>query len=205
MAAGLPGTGIGGLFFILSAFFMVIAEAARTVRGRSSLARWRIVARQASIAAAMVAAITATIWILHDLLFPAAKHGSGAASKTTDQLVPFAPVLITLAVLTVVLLTAKVAQLALGGRSTIPQASHSGVEESRTSATAAVGKMLQTCVHPGCTTLCLGDTCVNHEPATTTGPFLRGRPFLHDLQVSGGVRDERAGADTPVRERAPLS
>lgn len=113
MAAGLPGTGIGGLFFILSAFFMVIAESARTVRGRSSLARWRIVARQAAIAAAMVAAVTATIWILHALLFPPAKHGS------SGQLVPFAPVLITLAALTVVLLSAKLAQLLFADRATI--------------------------------------------------------------------------------------
>jgi hypothetical protein len=120
MAAGLPGTGIGGLFFILSAFFMVIAETVNTVRGRSSLARWRIVARHAGVAAAMVAAVTATIWILHGLLFPAAKPESTGSSNSSGQLVPFAPVLITMAALALVLLTAKIAQLLLGGRPTTP-------------------------------------------------------------------------------------
>jgi len=115
VAAGLPGTGIGGLFFILSAFFMVIVELQRTIRGRSSLARWRIVARHAGIAAAMVAAITAVVWLLHQALFPsAAKAHGGETSTATDQLVPFAPVLITLAVLATVLATAYVAQFLVG-------------------------------------------------------------------------------------------
>jgi lysylphosphatidylglycerol synthetase-like protein (DUF2156 family) len=176
MAAGLPGTGIGGLFFILSAFFMVIVELGRTIRGRSSLARWAIVARQAAIAAAMVAAVTATIWILHGLLFPPATHGSAEGSKSTHPLVPFAPVLISLAALTVVLVTAKIAQLIFGRQT----AHEPAARETRTSSTApqtAVAKMLQTCMHPGCAALCLGNACADHESSSQTGPFVRGRPW----------------------------
>jgi hypothetical protein len=114
MSAGLPGTGIGGLFFVLSAFFMVISETVRTIRGRSSLARWRVVGCQAGVAAAMVAAVTATLWILHSALFPSARHGGRDAANAADQLLPFAPVLITLGALTAVLVMAKVAQLTLG-------------------------------------------------------------------------------------------
>src|SRR5207249_4696318 len=109
MAAGLPGTGIGGLFFILSAFFMVIVELQRTIRGRSSLARWRLVGRHAGIAAAMVAAITIVIWLLPRVLFPSPTTGKGS-TPATHALLPLAPVLITLAVLATVLLTAYLAQ-----------------------------------------------------------------------------------------------
>ena len=82
MAAGLPGTGIGGLFFILSAFFMVIVELHRTIRGQSSLAAWRIVGRQAGIAAAMVVAVTVVVWLLHRLLFPSTAAGGTGSGST---------------------------------------------------------------------------------------------------------------------------
>jgi hypothetical protein len=112
MTAGLPGAGIGGLFFILSAYFMLVLEIARTVRGRSSLTRWRFVLRNVGIATAMVAAVTATIWLVHGLLFSTSTDTTNAKSPhgTTDRLVPLAPVLIALAVLAVVLLTACLAQ-----------------------------------------------------------------------------------------------
>ena len=114
MAAGLPGTGIGGLFFILSAFFMIIVELQRTIRGKSSLARWRIVGRHAGVAAAMVASVTATIWLVHSLLFSATTKSGTSGARTSSSLaheiVPFSPVLITLAVLMLVLLTSYLAK-----------------------------------------------------------------------------------------------
>jgi hypothetical protein len=61
MTAGLPGAGIGGLFFVLSAYFMLVVEVQRTVRGRSSIERWRGVLRNVAIATAMVVAVTVTI------------------------------------------------------------------------------------------------------------------------------------------------
>jgi len=49
MTAGLPGTGIGGVFYLLSALFMPFVELIYTIQGKSSLARWRTVFRQLSI------------------------------------------------------------------------------------------------------------------------------------------------------------
>jgi hypothetical protein len=122
MAAGLPGTGIGGLFFILSAFFMIVVELQRTVRGKSSLARWRIVGRHAGVAAAMVASVTATIWLVHGLLFAASDKSGTAGTKTSSSLaheiVPFSPVLITMAVLMMVLLTSYLAKFVFSRRTT---------------------------------------------------------------------------------------
>ena len=77
MAAGLPGTGIGGLFFVLSAFFMLLVEIGRTLRGRSSFARWYFVLRNVAIAGAMVIAVTATIWAGHWLLYRPSGRSDG--------------------------------------------------------------------------------------------------------------------------------
>jgi len=58
--AGLPGTGLGGLFYILLAFWMPVAELHRTLQGRSSRARWRQVGAQFAIACGIVAATVGT-------------------------------------------------------------------------------------------------------------------------------------------------
>jgi hypothetical protein len=55
--AGLPGTGLGGLFYLALAFWMPLAELPRTLRGRSSRARWRHVATQFALACGIVASV----------------------------------------------------------------------------------------------------------------------------------------------------
>jgi protein-S-isoprenylcysteine O-methyltransferase Ste14 len=141
MAVGLPGTGVGGLFFILSAFFMVVVELHRTIRGRSSLARWRIVGRQAGIAAAMVVAVTVALWLLHQLLFPSTAAGGKGSGSTpaTDQLVPFAPVLITLAVLAALLVTAYLAKFVFGESGSVRQVAEHPKRRRRGHSTPQLG------------------------------------------------------------------
>jgi tetratricopeptide (TPR) repeat protein len=71
MAAGIPGVGIGGIFYLVSALMMPVRElwlAARGVRGAGSRARWRAIAPQWSIAAGILAAIWATGWLLGRML-----------------------------------------------------------------------------------------------------------------------------------------
>ena len=41
MFAGLPGIGVGTLFYVLTALWMPVHELARVFRGTSSAARWR--------------------------------------------------------------------------------------------------------------------------------------------------------------------
>ena len=64
MTAGIPGIGLGGLFFVISALLMVVVELYRTVRGRSSVARWRFVGRQAAMALGIIFATVAALWLL---------------------------------------------------------------------------------------------------------------------------------------------
>lgn len=63
MNPGLPGTGIGGLFYILSALWMPICEVWRRSRGNAT-GRWRSVAMQFSIALGVLAAISGVFWAL---------------------------------------------------------------------------------------------------------------------------------------------
>jgi hypothetical protein len=64
--AGLPGTGLGGLFYIALAMWMPLAELYQTLRGRSSVARWRQVGMQFALACGIVAAtIGSAVTYLH--------------------------------------------------------------------------------------------------------------------------------------------
>lgn len=65
--AGLPGTGVGGFLYIFLAFVMPFVELYRTLRGRSSLANWKVVVRQLAIALGIIASIEATGFVLHRL------------------------------------------------------------------------------------------------------------------------------------------
>jgi len=70
MGAGIPGTGMATLFYILSVFVMPLIEIVHTLRGRSSWARWGLVARHLVIALAMTAAAYGTFRYLPGALLP---------------------------------------------------------------------------------------------------------------------------------------
>lgn len=57
MVVGLPGTGIGGLFYLCLALWMPIHEAYLLARGRSSLERWRFIGLNWLIVAGMLACL----------------------------------------------------------------------------------------------------------------------------------------------------
>jgi hypothetical protein len=107
--AGLPGTGLGGLFYVLLALWMPVAELHATLHGRSSRARWRLVGAQLALACGIVATV---VVYLHLVSTPSALglHGPSLA---------FAPV-----VLGAVLLSVLVATLRLWARvqGTVPVA-----------------------------------------------------------------------------------
>lgn len=80
MNAGLPGTGIGGLFYVLSAFFMPLH---RGLRGALHSGRtWRRVLAQLSIAVGILGALFVTGWGLAFLLTPAVVHAHAGTNGT---------------------------------------------------------------------------------------------------------------------------
>jgi len=64
MTAGLPGTGIGGLFYLVSALAMPLREAYRRARGAAASGTWRLVAGQTAIAGGILGGVWATGWLL---------------------------------------------------------------------------------------------------------------------------------------------
>lgn len=68
MTAGLPGTGIGCLFYLASALCMPFIELYMTCRGRSSVQRWKLVATQLGFAVGILAGFWATGWCLGQIL-----------------------------------------------------------------------------------------------------------------------------------------
>ncbi len=64
MTPGLPGTGIGGLFYILSALLMPFVALVRLLLGRGDGIRWRMIAGQWSIVLGILAALTAEAWLI---------------------------------------------------------------------------------------------------------------------------------------------
>ena len=78
MNPGLPGAGIGGLFYILSALWMPICELWRRRQGQAP-GRWPLVARQVGIAVGIIVAMSGAFWALDTVLLlqQVAAHAAG--------------------------------------------------------------------------------------------------------------------------------
>src|ERR671919_1328490 len=109
MSAGLPGLGLGGLFFVLSALLAPFVELIRTTRGRSSVAAWRVVGRQFALALTMIAAVELTLRVLYALAD--ATGLAGPLSDRSPTVLALRPIGITLGLLACVLAAAKAMQL----------------------------------------------------------------------------------------------
>jgi hypothetical protein len=124
MSAGLPGLGLGGLFFIFSALLAPFPELWRTLRGRGDLASWRAIGRQLAQALAMVAAIDLTLRLTYVVLSVAGVGDPPAADEAT--VLPLNLIGITTGLLILVLCGAKLAELGLrvrgGGLPRVPEA-----------------------------------------------------------------------------------
>jgi tetratricopeptide (TPR) repeat protein len=64
MTVGVPGTGIGGMFYLASALAMPLRQAYRWLRRRPSSGGWRVVAGQTAMAGAILAAIWVAGWLV---------------------------------------------------------------------------------------------------------------------------------------------
>ncbi len=67
MNAGLPGTGIGGAFYLLSALLMPFHAIYKTLRKKNQPQRIRLILVQSSIALGIIAGIWLTGWLLGEL------------------------------------------------------------------------------------------------------------------------------------------
>jgi hypothetical protein len=114
VSAGLPGLGLGGLFFIFSALLAPFGQLLRTFRGRSRAGDWTMVGRQFAQAALMVAAIDLALRLAY--LGIAAAGLGDTPSAVSATVIPLTLIGITSALLVGVLATAKVADIAVRAR-----------------------------------------------------------------------------------------
>ena len=114
MSAGLPGIGLGGLFFILSALAAPLVELARAARGQSSVARWLHLGRQFALAVAMIAAVDVTLQLVYMIV-----SGVGFAQPSPGGALGVAlmPSGMSAALLATLLAAAKGVELAARARS----------------------------------------------------------------------------------------
>lgn len=68
MTVGLPGTGIGGIFYLLLALCMPVMEFVRTLKGRTNLKRWFFVALQLLFVFGVIAVMWSELWLLNKSL-----------------------------------------------------------------------------------------------------------------------------------------
>jgi hypothetical protein len=111
VSAGLPGLGLGGLFFIFSALLAPFRQLLRTFRGRSRAGDWAMIGRQFAQATVMVAAIDLALRLAY-LGIAAAGLGS-TPSAVSATVIPLTLIGITSALLVGVLATAKAADIAV--------------------------------------------------------------------------------------------
>jgi hypothetical protein len=80
MNPGLPGTGIGGLFYILVALWMPVCEVLRRAQGEAT-GRGALVATQFAIAVGVIAAMSSVFWGLDALVMldRVAAHAAASA------------------------------------------------------------------------------------------------------------------------------
>jgi hypothetical protein len=86
MTAGVPGTGIGGLFYVLLVAVMPLRELVVFLRGRSSAARLRAMLGQIALTAGILAALSFEAWLLVPLFLPrAGETASSSRSAAVAQ------------------------------------------------------------------------------------------------------------------------
>lgn len=122
MNPGLPGTGIGGLFYIVSALWMPVCELWRWSRGRPT-GRWPLVAKQFAIAVGVLAAVGGVFWVLESvfMLHEATRHVARAAGQVNVARTLHLPALVTtVGVLVALIAAVHLARLVLWLRGVRP-------------------------------------------------------------------------------------
>lgn len=104
MFAGLPGIGVGTLFYIVMALCMPVIEIRHLVRGTSSVARWLQIARQWCFSAAIILSIMIAERVLMVVLTGGGPRSLSPARLLNQELSSRAPQSILAAPMTASLL-----------------------------------------------------------------------------------------------------
>jgi len=123
MVAGIPGTSIGGLFYILLAFLMPLKEIKVLLRGGSSWRRWGKVTHLVLNAVGILASVWATGWALTHLAHQAQISVLHAhVPEQVTHLISLTSACAALLVLGSVLVSVMVLSLFVPRRQAVPRA-----------------------------------------------------------------------------------
>ncbi len=124
MTVGLPGSGVGGVFYLLSALWMPVHQLIRRVRGDRAAAPMRLILPQTSIAAAMIAMLFATGralgWLLQHTTTAVSAAGAAGPAEAPTQVLPLAMLLLTVGALFALLIGVETAGTILRHRNPVP-------------------------------------------------------------------------------------
>ena len=120
MTAGIPGAGIGGVFYILMSLFAPLRTIVRWVHGdRPTKREWHLSMRHASLASTILAAIWLCGWLLGAALLtgnPVTHTQDGIAGAVRSSIIGAAMVYLTLGTLLGVVIGVEVLRLLVGRR-----------------------------------------------------------------------------------------
>jgi hypothetical protein len=114
MTVGLPGAGIGGLFYLISTVLLPVRSLARRLRGDDDGVPWRHHAHNLTMAIGIITAIWLAGWLLalvvpHGILAaPVPGHGAAAPARTVLSMATFTVALGTLAFILIAVEVARV-------------------------------------------------------------------------------------------------
>jgi len=117
VTAGLPGSGIGGLYYLLLALWMPFHGLWLRLRGRGSRLRWILVAKQSCMAAGILCVLWGEGWLLKRLLVwivwhtPSASYWHMTGLTAWVLLAPIAAARISFGILAGVILMTHVVSL----------------------------------------------------------------------------------------------
>lgn len=97
MIAGLPGTGLGGIFYLLASLVLIVREGVRWLRGNSSPRQVRLLLRLLVMTVLILAVLWGTYWMLDSLFSisavavvePDATSGAAGTLSYAPTLPPF--------------------------------------------------------------------------------------------------------------------
>ena len=125
MFAGLPGIGVGTLFYVLMAFWMPLRELPRLVQGKSSLSAWAMILRQLFHAAGIIVTVMIAERVLIALLDRDHPRALGPAQLIYGELTVHAsgslfaaPITASLLLLAGVLLSVEILRVVIDKRDT---------------------------------------------------------------------------------------
>ena len=111
MTVGIPGAGIGGLFYLASALWMPVQESWNAVRGKSTPKRRALVARQFLLTVGVLTAMGCTAWLIETVL---SMMSWWTNPQDLPRILTYSALWIGLGTLTTVYLSTHLARLVVG-------------------------------------------------------------------------------------------